>query len=159
MPITPLHFGVLAPINHFAPGKVSNVSFIIANLWMDQSSIIFTIFGYGAISHADHVFWWAFVMAAFIGIFRWTRAWWLGALIGSTSHIALDMLVHVDMSPFEPWIVGNPFYLGLMEPLSAVLLVLSGWLIAQYVSGIRGCVQNILAAARERIAKLLVPSE
>ncbi len=156
MPITPLHFGVLAPINHFAPGKVSNVSFIIANLWMDQASIIFTLTGYGAISHDDHVFWWALVMTGFIGIFRWTRAWWLGALIGGTSHIALDMLVHADMNPFEPWILGNPFYMGWMEPLSLVLLVLCAWLTAQYVSGILDWARKALAAARERIAKLSV---
>lgn len=154
MPITPLHFGVLAPINHYAPGKVSNASFIAANLWMDQASIIYTLTGYGAISHADHSFWWAFVMAAIIGIFKWTRAWWLGALIGSTSHVALDMLVHSDMNPLEPFLDGNPFYMGWMHPLSIVLLVLCAWLIAQYVSCILEKAQTGLVVLRERIAKL-----
>ncbi len=134
MPITPLHFGVLAPINHYHPGKVSNVSFVLANVWMDAHSIIYTLTGYGAISHDDHVFWWALLMTPLIGIFKWTRAWWLGAFVGSTSHILLDMLVHQDMSPFDPFIEGNPFYLGLMQPLSAGLLVLFAWLLAQYVS-------------------------
>ena len=152
MPITPLHFGVLAPINHFAPGKVSNVSFIVANLWMDQASIIYTLTGYGAISHDDHVFWWALVMACIIGVFRWTRAWWLGAFLGATSHIALDMLVHADMSPFAPLLEGNPFYLGLMQPLSLVLLGLCAWLTAQYVSGIRDWASRGLVAARARLA-------
>ncbi len=153
MPITPLHFGLLAPINHFAKGKVSNVSFVIANLWMDQQSIIYTLFGYGAIAHNDHTFLWAFVMAGIIGACKfWSLRWWLGALIGSTSHIALDMLVHADMSPFAPVLAGNPFNLGLMEPLSLVLLVLCAWLTAQYVSDTRAWARKALAAVRLRIA-------
>jgi hypothetical protein len=32
MPITPLHFGVLAPVNYLFPGKVSVVSFTLINL-------------------------------------------------------------------------------------------------------------------------------
>ena len=156
MPITPLHFGLLAPINHFAKGKVSNVSFVLANLWMDQASIIYTLTGYGAISHADHALWWAVAMACIIGVFRWTRAWWLGALIGGVSHIALDMLVHADMSPFEPLLQGNPCYLGLMEPLSLALLPLCGWLTAQYVSGIRGWAGKLPAGARRLIGGRVV---
>jgi hypothetical protein len=152
MPITPLHFGILAPINHFFPGKVHPVSFVLANLWMDQASIVYTLTGYGAISHADHAFWWAFVMAGIIGIFKFLDpAWWLGALIGGTSHIALDMFVHADMSPFAPLLDGNPFYLGLMEPMSLVLLALCAWLIAQYVSYIRGWARRTLAAVREEL--------
>ena len=143
MPITPLHFGVLAPINHFAKGKVSNASFIIANVWMDAESIIYTLTGYGAIDHSSHAFWLAFVMAGLIGILKfWSLRWWLGALIGSVSHVALDMFVHPEMNPFEP-ILGNPFYLGLMEPLSMVLLVLCVWLTVQYVSGVRGWILRI----------------
>lgn len=45
MPITPLHFGLLAPINHFAPGKVSNVSFILATLLIDSNAIMYYVFG------------------------------------------------------------------------------------------------------------------
>jgi len=30
MPIPPLHFGVLAPVNHFFPGKVSVFSFALS---------------------------------------------------------------------------------------------------------------------------------
>ena len=156
MPITPLHFGLLAPINHFAKGKVSNVSFVVANLWMDQQSIIFTVFNYGAISHDDHTFLWAFVMAGIIGVCKfWSRRWWLGALIGSTSHIALDMLVHADMSPLSPILAGNPFYLGLMEPLSLVLLVLCAWLTAQYASATLAWARKALEAARLWIARLI----
>ena len=39
MPITPLHFGVLAPVNHFFPGIVSLISFGLVNAWIDASYI------------------------------------------------------------------------------------------------------------------------
>jgi hypothetical protein len=45
MPLTPLHFGVLAPVNHFLPGKVSLVSFTLINLWMDGNAILYYGFG------------------------------------------------------------------------------------------------------------------
>lgn len=144
MPITPLHFGVLAPINHFAPGKVSNWSFVMVNLWLDAESIRYTLTGYGAINHDSHILWGALLMACIIGVFRWTRAWWYGALLGGVSHILLDTLVHIDMSPLDPLVPGNPFYLGLMEPLSILLLGLCIWLTAQYVSGIRGRLSRVL---------------
>lgn len=150
MTITPLHFGVLAPINHVAKGKVSNASFVLANMWMDQASIIYTLTGYGTISHSDHEFWWALVMACIIGVFRWNRAWWIGAFLGSVSHIALDMLAHTDMSPLWPLVEGNPFYLGLMEPLSISLLPLCAWLTWQYVSGIRAWLEKIRASWGQR---------
>jgi membrane-bound metal-dependent hydrolase YbcI (DUF457 family) len=130
---------------------VHPVSFVLVNLWLDQASIIYTLTGYGAISHADHTFWGAFLLATIVSIFYWSRAWWLGAFIGGISHIALDMFVHADMSPFEPLVQGNPFYLGLMEPMSLVLLALCAWLIAQYVSGILGWARRTLAAVREEL--------
>ena len=138
MPITPLHFGVLAPINHYAKGKVNNLSFMLVNVLIDLKSIIYGLTGYGAIDHAgSHNFFGVLVPIAIIGaLWFWRKEWWLGAIAGGFSHVALDMLVHSDMEPFGPILSGNPFYLGLMEPLSLVLLALCAWLIGQYVSGI-----------------------
>jgi membrane-bound metal-dependent hydrolase YbcI (DUF457 family) len=153
MPLTPLHFGLLAPVNYFAKDKVSNVSFILANVWMDTKSIAFVLTGYGAISHSDHELWWALVMACIIGVFRWNRAWWIGAFLGSTSHVLLDSFVHADVQPFAPWIAGNPLFLSLMEPLSLVLLALCAWLTAQYVSKIRETLETNLAAVKAALAK------
>jgi hypothetical protein len=39
MPITPLHFGVLAPVNHIFPGKVSLISFTLVNALIDAPHI------------------------------------------------------------------------------------------------------------------------
>lgn len=149
MPITPLHFGVLAPINHYAKGKVNNLSFMLVNLLIDLKSIIYGLTGYGAIDHAGaHNFFGVLIPIFIIGLlWFWRKEWWLGAILGGFSHVALDMLVHSDMEPFHPVLSGNPFYLGLMEPLSLVLFGLCGWLIAQYVSNILAICQKILVVA------------
>jgi len=137
MPITPLHFGILAPINHFAPGKVSNVSFILVNLLMDGNSILYYAFN---ITHLldphgrGHTFIDALILAAIISVFGFkSRKWIYGAFLGGVSHILLDMLVHSQMNPLFP-IDGNPFYMGWMEPLSMALLPLTIWFIFQWVS-------------------------
>ena len=143
MPITPLHFGVLAPINHFAPNKVSNVSFILVSLWMDANSIMYVLFGLPGVAHGEgHTFVGASILAAIVSVFGFrSRRWIYGAFLGGISHVPLDMLVHPEMHPFHP-IEGNPFYLGWMGPLSLALLPLMVWLIAQYVSAIGGWVQR-----------------
>lgn len=136
MPITPLHLGVLAPINYFFPNKVSNVSFILVNVWIDLDSILYGVFGIGDYSHdyQSHSFLSALVLAFIICLIKpKTMSWYLGAILGGISHIILDMFVHSDMHPFYP-IEGNIFYFRLMELISFVLLPLFIWFIAQSVS-------------------------
>jgi hypothetical protein len=41
MPITPLHFGILAPLNHWMPHRFNNLAFIGANLAMDMEAIMY----------------------------------------------------------------------------------------------------------------------
>lgn len=138
MPITPLHFGVLAPISHFAPNRVSNVSFVLVNLWMDAPAILAWFKGLPLPSHdADtHHLVIAMVMAALVAIpgMR-SKSWGYGAFLGAISHILLDSLVHPEMVPFWPFVEGNPLFLGWMEPLSWALLPLTVWFTAQCVSG------------------------
>lgn len=144
MPITPLHLGVLAPINHIVPNKVSNVSFILVNLLIDAKSIIFVLTGEGAISHgAEHSFMGALFFATLIAMFGFrSEKWVFGAYLGGVTHILLDMLVHPEMMPFDPMMEGNPFYMGWMEPVSVILLPLTVWFIVQTVSYIRVSIQK-----------------
>ena len=139
MPITLLHFGLLAPLNYIAPGKVSNISFIVVSLWMDGNSILYALFGLSGVAHgSEHSFLGASLLAAFIALFgARSLKWVMGAFIGGISHVLLDMLVHPEMSPLLP-ITGNQFYRGWMEPFSLALLPLTVWLIVQYVSGVMG---------------------
>lgn len=144
MPITPLHLGILAPINHFFPKKVSNLSFILVNLWLDASAIAYYAFGlemgefHGPYTHS---FLAAMVLASIVAVFGFLSwKWVLGAYLGGFSHILLDAMVHSEMLPFYPE-PGNPFYWGGMDAISLVLVIPFIWLTTQYVS---------LAVARTR---------
>lgn len=144
MPITLLHFGLLAPINHFAPKKVSNVSFILVSLWLDANSIFYALFGLPGIAHGtEHSFAGAAWLSGIVALCGFmSRKWVLGALLGGVTHVLLDMLVHAEMEPMFPF-KRNPFYMDWMQPLSLVLLPLTVWFIAQSVSGILGWVRKI----------------
>lgn len=157
MPITPLHFGILAPINHFAKGRVSNVSFILSNLWMDFTAILYWTFSLPLPEHTPdtHSFLGALgtgMVISLLGIssrkpFIPELRWVYGAFLGAFSHILLDMLVHAEMVPMYP-ITGNPFYMGWMEPLSIALLPLTIWFTVQCVSGSVGWIRQYLPARR-----------
>ena len=158
MPMTPLHLGLLAPINHFFPNKVSNLSFILVNLWFDAYAIAYFGFGLelGELHGPDtHSFIAAFATGGAIAVggfayfvlksfFVYTRknedeafAWVLGAFLGAFTHILLDAMVHSEMQPFHP-AEGNPLYWGGMFWLTLVLIPFWVWLTAQYVScGVR----------------------
>lgn len=147
MPITPLHFGVLAPLNHLAPGRVSNVAFVLVNLWVDMSAIVWWATGYGGPAHGvEHSFLGVAPLILYVGVLGLLSVrWWLGAILGGMSHVVLDALVHADSVPFYPYHDGNPLYAGLMGPLSWALLVLCVWLTLQYVSSIRAKIAWLLA--------------
>lgn len=144
MPITPLHLGVLAPVNHFAPNKVSNVSFILTSLWMDGNAILYYGFNIdrGEFHGSSHTFLVSWLIATIVSAFGFrSHRWICGAFLGATSHVVLDMLVHSEMNPFWP-LSGNPFYFGLMQPLSIALSPLLVWLIWQYVIGVLNWVRK-----------------
>jgi hypothetical protein len=150
MPITPLHAGVLAPINHFFPKKVSNVSFIIMTLWMDAGAIMYYVFNvpyeelHGPWTHSLFA---ALVMASIVSVFRIkSLPWVLGAFLGGTTHVLLDTLVHSEMLPFYP-LQANPFYTGDMTAISIALVLPLIWLIVQYVSCGSACLKTKKAAA------------
>ena len=169
MPITPLHLGILAPLNHFLPGKVSNLSFILVTLWLDAAAIAYYAFGlemgefHGPETHSFiaaiaiagivsclgvlYMLWVAAMQARITLAAGQPWPWVLGALIGGMTHILLDAMVHSEMLPFHP-IAGNPFYWGGMEPVSILLVPLAIWLTAQYVKGMVGLVQRNPVVAR-----------
>lgn len=168
MPITPLHLGILAPINHFFPKKVSNVSFILVTLWLDASAIAYYALGlkmgefHGPETHSLGA---AMALSGIIAVIgcgyyfldsliandlaRGEKAfsWLYGAYLGGLTHILLDAMVHSEMLPFYP-LLGNPFYWGGMEPVSLLLVPLAIWLTVQYVRCMVGLVQRSRVVAR-----------
>ncbi len=148
MPITPLHIGVLAPINHFSPGKVSATSFAIGQVLLDAESIRYYLTGYGDVSHGSHTLFAALMLGAWISIVGfWSARWVWGAFIGTFSHVLLDALVHTDVELLGPWVPGNALNAGLMEPLSFILLVMCAWWGLQKMSKFRCWLAGILAPA------------
>lgn len=152
MPITPLHFGLLAPVNHFFPKKVNNISFVAANIFIDWSNIQAALLGEPLTDHYGlaHTFVGAYVVFALVSIagtffVKNKHVWYLGAFWGSVSHILLDMLVHIDMYPFFP-IKENPFYMGWMESVSIIMVPFLIWWIYQVTS-------SILSYIRVKVAK------
>ncbi len=153
MPITPLHLGILAPLNHFLPGKVSNLSFILVTLWLDASAIGYYAFGLemgefhgpethsfiaataiaGMVSIPGFIYYLLKMLFTGISNEKEAMAWLLGSYLGGLSHILLDAMVHSEMFPFHP-LAGNPFYWGGMGEISLVLVLPFIWLIFQYVS-------------------------
>ena len=169
MPITPLHLGILAPINHLLPGKVNNLSFWLVTLWLDASAIGYYALGLemGEFHGPEtHSFIAAAALASVVGILGFmfyvikellwptprinqdrAMSWFAGAFLGGFSHILLDAMVHSEMLPIHP-LPGNPFYWGGMEPVSILLVPLAIWLTAQYVKGMVGLVQRSPVVAR-----------
>jgi hypothetical protein len=137
MPLTILHFGLLAPAKHFMPKVISPVSFILVNLWIDSEAIIswWTHTPLPSHDNPGHTFLGAMIAAvvlAFPGVR--SNSWVLGSFTGAISHIFLDAMVHPEMQPMLPVLPGNPFYLDAMAPLSLLLGLLTWWFIGQCVS-------------------------
>ena len=166
MPITPLHLGLLAPLNHLLPGKVNNLSFWLVTLWLDASAIAYYAFGLevGEFHGPEtHSFIAAMAMASVIGVLGFmfyvikelmppghvnqdrAMCWFASAYLGGFSHILLDAMVHSEMLPIHP-LPGNPFYWGDMDMISGILAFLLFWLICQYVSYMGVQARKILAA-------------
>lgn len=149
MPITPLHCGVLAPVNHWFPGKVSTISFVLVTTWIDAPQIYAALAGIPLPEHGvQHSFAGAMIAAVIVAIpgMR-SMKWVLGAYLAALSHVLLDALVHSDMNPFWPT-EGNPFYAGLMEPVSLILLPFMIWFIVQTVSSANGWMRGRLGLGR-----------
>lgn len=171
MPITPLHLGLLAPLNHWLPRRVSNISFLIVTLWLDASAIAYYALGlemgefHGPESHSLIA---ALAISSMVAIagalwMLWlaalrnqaTRAkgqpwpWVVGAFLGGISHILLDAMVHSEMMPFYPE-PGNPFYWGGMDVISLALLIPFIWLITQYVSIAADRIRAVLVKRRQK---------
>jgi hypothetical protein len=98
---------------------------------------VFYLTGYGGVDHSSHTLVAALILAAFVGLLGfWSARWVWGAFIGTFSHVLLDALVHSDVFLLKPLTLRNVLYMDWMEPLSHILLVLSGWWMLQATSSV-----------------------
>ena len=137
MPLTPLHFGVLAPVNYFLPGKVSLISFTLVNAWIDHRFIEAAFTGQPLPAHDQiHNLVGVLIVGTLVAMPGVRSAKWVvGAYFAALTHLILDGLVHPDMQSFH-WMEGNVLYMGLMDPLSWALLPFMIWLVFQVVRSV-----------------------
>jgi membrane-bound metal-dependent hydrolase YbcI (DUF457 family) len=131
MPITPFHFGPGAAIHAVAPRHVSFLAFCAANVLIDIEPLYYMLTGQYPLHRFFHTYIGAsIIMLATALIFfaalklasrfslpdllQWqslsARAIWLGAAIGSCSHIVFDSVMHAYITPLFPFSETNVLY-------------------------------------------------
>jgi len=137
MPITPFHFGPGALLTGLAPSTVSWTVFALANILIDLEPVsLFFLTGDPAHPwlHTPPGALGVAIVAALLGRrpCEWFLCWWntrlspaqarwlgvdpritprqawAGALLGASTHILLDAIMHVDVRPLWPLVAGNP---------------------------------------------------
>jgi membrane-bound metal-dependent hydrolase YbcI (DUF457 family) len=131
MPITPFHFGPGAALHALAPRHVSFLAFCAANVLTDVEPLYYMLSDQFPVHRFLHTYVGATPMvAAVLALFlaaRWLALrlrlpnpldWQglglmqvlLGAAAGCYSHVAIDSIMHYDMSPFAPFSNLTPTY-------------------------------------------------
>jgi hypothetical protein len=133
MPFTPLHMGPGLLLKAFLPTSFSLMVFGWAQIVMDLQPLVAMLTGQGELHGFTHTWVGAGLLAVVaalsgkylgeLGLYliglrsqlpiRW-RAAWLGAVIGTASHVLLDSLVHADIQPLAPFSPANGLY-GLLS--------------------------------------------
>lgn len=136
MPFTPIHMGPGIFIKAILQGSFSLMVFGWTQIVMDIQPLVVMISGEGHLHGFTHTYIGAVLIAIFsalsgkylsefglklIGVSNKdspiSLAWWvvyLSAFIGSFSHVLLDSIMHSDVEPFFPFMIGNQF-LGLIS--------------------------------------------
>lgn len=133
MPFTPFHFGPGLALKGVLGRHMSFGAFVAANVAIDVEPLYYmlsnnpplhrelhTYVGAAAVAVSLMLLWWLLrSLLARPGRHKPTRwqtllrastplAVGLGLLLGCSSHILLDSLMHFDMAPYAPFVSGNP---------------------------------------------------
>ena len=132
MPFTPFHLGPGLAIKSLIPRQFSLSMFALANVVMDIEPAYRMLRIQMPVHGWTHTLPGALLIAAgsvLFGRYLITQGWrcyarlsdemdepfhmtwlqaWLGALIGTVSHLLLDAVMHEDLHPFAPWSDTNP---------------------------------------------------
>ena len=157
MPFTPFHFGPGMLIKGLIPKHFSLSTFALANVAMDVEPLYHLLRGDAQLHGASHTL----IGATCIGTITalaasrmiaragyWHQKWqansalyvqltqqqiWIGALLGSGSHLLLDATMHYDMHMFLPFSNANPLLYPTWSQnvyLACVLAGMAGMLIS-----------------------------
>ena len=164
MPVTPFHFGPGALIKGLAPSWFCWISFALANALIDLEPVMLFLLTGDPAHPWLHTLPGALLVAGIAATLgrapcewalrQWNRwlspaqaRWlgvdpgispaqaWVGALLGTFSHLALDAVMHADVRPLWPLVANNPWrgvislealHLGCV---AAAVLALPFWLV------------------------------
>ena len=162
MPFTPFHFGPAALLKALMPSRFSFFVFCYAQVIMDLQVAYHIIFHKFPLHGWTHTYLGALLIGSFCGItaiplhslanryseksfFRplmlrglSMRISFLSALIGTLSHIALDSIMHGDMTPWSPFSEENKILRVVSLPYLHLFCVITG------VIGVILCVKRSL---------------
>lgn len=131
MPITPLHLAAALPVKQVMKDKFSLGAFIATNVLIDLEPAAVMFFGMEGLGYplhgVMHTLLGATIAMVLVALFECQWRWLAGAAFGAYSHLVMDATVHTDVQPFSPLLDSNPLYMGWMEPLSLVCLVVVAW--------------------------------
>ncbi len=134
MPITLLHFGLIPLLNRVTRRRMSELGFVLASVAVDIPVVLQVLaqgrhdvsgsWSVGTLhSVFTHNFTGAVGLGLVLGLLRFKSAkWWLGCVLGTLTHVGLDMFVHSDVQPFMPWMAGNPFYMDGAHAVMSIAL-------------------------------------
>lgn len=155
MPFTPLHFGPGLAIKAVMPASCSFTVFVFAQIVIDLEPLYYLMRDSWPVHRVLHTYLGATgvaVCSILAGkplcewtLWRWNRwlspaqSQWLavratiprrsavmGGMLGAYSHVALDSLMHADMTPWAPWTQANPWLHALTLEALDVACVGSG---------------------------------
>jgi hypothetical protein len=133
MPFTPFHFGPGLLIKGLIPARFSLSMYALANVAMDVEPLYHLLHNDAQLHGASHTLLGAGLIGAgtaMAGRGAIRRAWqlyerwsanagspfcigsqqaWLGAMLGTYSHVLMDAVMHADMRPFLPLTDANPW--------------------------------------------------
>lgn len=144
MPFTPFHLGPGLAFKAVGGRHFSFMVFGGAQVMMDIEPLLGIIYGWPVLHGPTHTLAGALAIGTAAGIigrpisafvlrllrivhppFTWTASF-AGAFLGTFSHVALDAVMHGDMSPLRPFAAGNPLLsLVTMETVHVGCVVLA----------------------------------
>ncbi|MBR7746020.1 hypothetical protein [Undibacterium baiyunense] len=168
MPFTPFHFGPGAVIHAIAPKQVSFLAFCAANVMIDVEPLYFMITRHDRLHQFFHTYVGATLVALatlllFFGCRAFARHFWLpnlfgwqdlqpkqvavGAIIGTYSHIVLDSIMHMDITPFAPFSDINPL-LRIVSLSTLHWICFGAGVLALFILAVRKLINDEIAASR-----------
>lgn len=143
MPLTPLHLAAGLPARQY----ISLKAFIVVNILIDLEPGLVMVFGMDHLGYSLHQGVHTFggvtlaacatVTVLFTNVKPVLLARLYGAFWGAYSHLLLDALVHHDVTPFGPFMAGNPLFLDAYHAVSIICAGVLTYYLIRWIESLR----------------------